>query len=150
MVSTEGGEKETRRRPPRASRNRVIAGGGGLAAALMAASVAFACTATMGPLTISPTQGKPGTVITASATGLKPLAYYNLNFNNATRLSSGRSCHTAPTVMRTVQASSTGAFSGVKATIPTNAPKGNSQVCAVESSPVAGATASSHELFVVV
>jgi len=50
---------------------------------LMLASVAYACTTTIqGPTTVTPTSGKPGTVVTASATGAVANKRYMLHFLN--------------------------------------------------------------------
>lgn len=119
------------------------------AGSLAAVSVAWACTASMGSMSISPKSGPRGTKVTANATNLKPVASYKVVFNNSSRVRQSRSCHSAPTVLRSsVGTSATGSFS-TTVRIPTNAPLGLSEICAMETAPVPNSTASTHERFTV-
>lgn len=138
------------------SRRRWVMGVGvGLATGLAVVSVAWACTVQMSQMTISPTSGYPGTSVSANnstaSVPLKAAAWYKLRFNNANRVSQTASCHSAPYTMKTFQADATGRFK-VTAPIPStyvDAPKGMSQICATETSPVSGATATTHQSFTV-
>ena len=116
-----------------------------VAAALVAtASLAFACTQIMGPLTITPSSGRAGTVVSTSATGLKPFpARYAMFFGGTCMSFTGK-------LLKTITANSSGGWSNVKVTIPKKAPLGQQSLCGVEAYPNAGQTATSHNDFTVV
>lgn len=154
----------------RASRRVVLFLGGFAAVTVAAISVAWACTAQMSPLKIckygsttecnlagagggdaTKVQLVPGSRITATNSGftppLKPAAYYHVRFNNANRVANLQSCHSAPYIMLSNVLTSASGYFTVHPYLPssyTNAPKGVSEVCATESSPVPGATATNH------
>lgn len=144
----------------------------GFAAAMLGAvSVAWACTAQMSPLKIceydgtvscndplNPTnatyvKAQPGTKMTATNKGytpaLAPSTYYALKFNNAYRVRNLQSCHSiyaTYTMKSNILTDAAGTFS-VTAYLPssyTSAPKGVSEMCAVQTSAPAGATATQH------
>ena len=134
---------------------RLCAGAGfGLLAILGAYLIAldaFACTAIMGALTISPTSGNAGSTISTSASGLKAApAKYNLLFEDSVGVSSGGSCMGSPHVLvANIPTDTQGAWNGVIATIPSNAPQGVSEVCGMESYPVRGATGTTHDTYTI-
>lgn len=135
------------KRPHRA----VIVGAAVAAFVLSAGSVAWACTQIMGQMTITPTSGTPGTVITTSAVGLKASpAKYKLKFSDANRVAAGLGCHgTNIVIKKGIRTTSNGTWSGVNATIPPTAPLGLSEVCGLESYPTAGQTGTTHQAFTV-
>lgn len=114
-----------------------------MAAVLMATTV-FACTGIMGPLTLNPASGPPGTVVSTTATGLKPFpAKYDLFFGGACMTFTGK-------LLKTIQTNAQGGWTNVKVTIPKRAKMGSQALCGVESYPSPGSTATSHDSFTVV
>ena len=110
-------------------------------------SVAFACTAIMGPLTMSPTSGPAGTTITTSATGLKAKAKYALHYADTT--SGECMSFTGVTTLKKISTDGSGNWSGVTATIPASTTMGTHAVCAMEISPVKGMTGTTHNVFTI-
>lgn len=116
-------------------------------AAIASATTVLACTAVMGPLTITPTSGAAGTQITTSATGVKAGATYAMHF---TKTSSGDCMSFAGVItMKKVTADGSGTWTGVKMTIPSTAKMGTHGVCGIETAPVKGATGTTHDTFTV-
>lgn len=148
MASKRTSEAGARRASGRAARRGVLVGLGVLAAMLAAASLAFACTAIMGPLTLNPTSGKAGSAVSSSASGLKVYpAKYEIHFTPA----SWANCmsFTAVTVLKTIATNSRGEWTNVPVTIPASAARGNYEICGMESYPVKGGTGTSHQIFTV-
>ena len=108
------------------------------------ATTVFACTGIMGPLTLNPASGLPGTVVSTTATGLKPFpAKYDLFFGGACMTFTGK-------LLKTITTNMQGGWTNVKVTIPKNAKMGSQALCAVEAYPSPGSTATSHDSFTVV
>ena len=122
------------------------------ASALVAvASTVWACTITMGALTISPTQGAGGTVVTTSATGLKMNpAKYVLHFTVGLT-TAGANCMnwSGEFKLKTVATNSSGSWSNVKVTIPGTATLGTHGMCGIETYPTRGQTGTTHDTFTV-
>lgn len=121
----------------------------GLAGSVAVATTVFACTGVMGPLTLTPTAGIPGTSIMTSASGLKVKpARYAMHFATAT----GANCMSfaGTTNMKTITTDSQGAWSNVTMTIPSSAAMGDHEVCGVEVYPIKGGTGTTHQVFTVV
>lgn len=116
-------------------------------AALAGAATVFACTNVMGSLTITPTSGPAGTVVTTSVSGLKPNATYALHFAKATN-GNCMSFSGVTTVARAT-ANSSGGWSSVMATIPNKATIGVHGFCGMELSPIKGNTGTTHDTFTV-
>ena len=126
----------------------VLIAGSPMAALVVISTIAFACTSVMGPLSFSPTSGPSGTVIMTSAQGLKVApAQYALHFAKA----SGADCMSFKGVvtMATIATSPTGTWSNVSMRIPAKSSLGTHAVCAMEVTPVKGATGSDHDTFTV-
>lgn len=122
--------------------------GSAVAALAALSTVAFACTSVMGPLSFSPTSGAAGTVITTSAQGLKVApAQYAVHFAKA----AGADCMSFKGVvtMATIATDATGSWSNVSMRIPAKSSLGTHGVCAMEVTPVKGATGSIHDTFTV-
>lgn len=115
--------------------------------ALALASVAYACTTIMGSLTLTPTSGHAGTTISTTASGLKGNATYALHFAKNV----GANCMSFKGVLTlaTITADSTGAWSNVMATIPSNATIGMHSTCGMELKPIKGSTGTQHDTFTV-
>ena len=111
------------------------------------AGVAYACTTIMGQLTLTPTSGPAGTMISTTASGLKPHAMYGLHFAKTV----GGNCMSFSGVITIakITASSTGAWSNVMATIPSNTTIGMHSTCGMELKPVKGNTGTQHDTFTV-
>ena len=108
------------------------------------ASAAYACTMIMGPLTLNPPSGPAGTVVSTTASGLKPFpARYDMFFGGTCMSFSGR-------LLKTITTNSSGGWINVKVTIPKRAPLGQQALCGVEAYPNAGQTATTHNAFTVV
>lgn len=116
-----------------------------VATALVATpSLAFACTQIMGPLTLTPSSGHAGTVVSTTATGLKPFpARYDMFFGGTCMSFTGK-------LLKTITTNASGGWTNVKVTIPKRAPLGQQSLCGVEAYPNAGQTATSHNDFTVV
>lgn len=132
---------------------RLTTTGAGVAAvaSLLVASSAFACTEIMGSLTLTPSSGPGGTIITTSASGLKPRpAVYALHFTKGLT-SSGANCmsFTGVVTIKKITPDSTGAWSNIAATIPPTATLGTHSVCGMEVSPSKGNTGTTHDTFTV-
>lgn len=115
------------------------------------ASTVWACTITMGALTISPTQGAAGTVVTTSATGLKMNpAKYVLHFTVGLT-TAGANCMnwSGEFKLKTVATNSSGSWSNVKVTIPATATRGTHGMCGIETYPTKGQTGTTHDTFTV-
>ena len=123
---------------------RVLASALAAFATFMAGTVVFACTMIMGPLTLTPGSGPAGTVVSTTASGLKPFpARYELFFNGECMTFSGK-------WLKTITTNSQGGWTNVKVTIPKHATPGQHSLCGVESYPQAGSTATTHDSFTVV
>lgn len=125
-----------------------VIAGSPMAALVVISGVAFACTSVMGPLNFSPTSGPSGTVIMTSVQGLKVApAQYAVHFAKA----SGADCMSFKGVatMKTIATDSTGSWANVSMQIPAKSTLGTHQVCAMEVTPVKGATGSIHDTFTV-
>ena len=108
------------------------------------ATVAFACTQIMGPLTLTPNSGPAGTVVSTTATGLKPFpARYDLFFGGTCMKFSGK-------LLKTITTNASGGWTNVTVTIPRRAALGQHSLCGVEAYPNAAQTATSHNDFTVV
>ena len=133
-------------------RRRVALSGVVAAVALVAvASTVWACTITMGPLTITPTQGVAGTVVTTSASGLKTKpAKYVLHFTVGLT-TAGANCMdwSGEVNLKTIATNSSGAWSNVSVTIPRSASLGAHGMCGIETYPTRGQTGTSHDIFTV-
>ena len=129
-------------------RVRLLAGAGAALAAALVSVPALACTAIMGALSITPTSGRAGTVITTSASGLKiGPAQYALHF---TTTSTNCMDFTGVVTLKTITTSRQGTWSNVTATIPSTASQGTHGLCGMEVSPVKGQTGTTHDSFTVV
>lgn len=99
------------------------------------ASTAFACTQFMfGSLTLNPTSGPRGTVVTAKGSGLSDGASttYTLRLADSVQLASGIGCHDSPKVLAAGVPTIAGAFK-VKVTIPPKpTAKGKAKVCGTD------------------
>lgn len=132
------------RRGQRRTRYAMAVSGVALAGFLGISSVAFACSGIMGNLTLTPDSGPPGTVVSTSATGLKPFpAQYDMFFGGTCMTFTGK-------LVKVITPNASGAWSNVKVTIPKHAKLGLQSLCGVEAYPVAGQTATSHNAFTVV
>lgn len=122
-----------------------------MALAMAAGATAWACTDIMGQMTLSPTSGAPGTVVSTSAVGMKGApSKYKLLFNKAPRVAAGKGCHSAIKVLlKPVKPDVTGAWSNVVVKIPSLAPLGVSQICGLETYPNPAQTGTTHETFTV-
>ena len=108
------------------------------------ASTAYACTMIMGPLTLNPPSGHAGTVVSTTATGLKPFpAMYDLFFGGTCMTFSGK-------LLKTIPTNGQGGWTNVKVTIPKTAKPGSYALCGVEVHPNPGATATTHSSWTVV
>lgn len=107
----------------------------------------FACTAVMGPLTITPSTGPAGTTITTSAQGLKPGARYALHFANS--VNGDCMNFRGVTTIAKILTNPSGAWSNVTSVIPSGATLGTHGVCGMELSPVKGQTGTDHDTFTV-
>ena len=116
-----------------------------LTAALVAtATLAFACTQIMGPLTLNPPSGPAGTVVSTTATGLKPFpAMYDLFFGGTCMTFTGK-------LLKTIPTNGQGGWTNVKVTIPKKTKPGSYSLCGVELHPSPGGTATDHDSFTVV
>ena len=116
----------------------LLAGTASALAVVITASVAFACSNVMGPLSFSPASGPPGTVVLTTATGLKPYpAKYDLFWDGACMTFTGK-------LLKTITTNSSGGWTNVKVTIPKHATIGQHTLCGIEASPSAGETDTSH------
>ena len=115
--------------------------------ALALASVAYACTTIMGSLTLTPTSGPAGTMISTTASGLKAHATYALHFAK----NAGGNCmsFTGVITIGKVTADATGSWSNVMAMIPSNATIGMHSTCGMELKPIKGSTGTQHDTFTV-
>ena len=110
----------------------------------IAAVVVYACTGTMGPLIVNPSSGAAGTVVTTSASGLKPFpARYELFFGGECMTFTGK-------LLKTITTNASGGWTNVKVTVPKRAHMGQNSLCGIEAYPNAGQTATSHNVFTVV
>lgn len=110
----------------------------------LVATTVFACTGIMGPLTMNPTSGPPGVVVSTTASGLKPYpARYDLFFGGTCMTFTGK-------LLKTITTNLQGGWNNVKVTIPKKATMGSHSLCGVEAYPNAGATATDHGSFTVV
>ena len=115
-----------------------------MTALLLTASLAFACTQIMGPLTLNPGSGPPGTVVSTSATGLKPFpARYDLFYGGTCMTFTGK-------LLKTITTNPSGGWINVKVTIPKRTARGQHSLCGVEAYPNAAQSATSHDDFTVV
>ncbi len=120
--------------------------GGATAAGLIGLSTVFACTSSMGPLTISPTSGRGGTVITTSASGIKANATYRLLTG-----APGADCMGSTKVLvASIPTDASGAWTNVTAKIPSRAKRGPNPICGMENTPVRNQTGTNHVWFTVV
>lgn len=128
-----------------------VAAGVAVFAAVAVAGTAFACTIIMGQLTLAPTSGPIGSTVTTSASGLKVApATYRLLFNSATRMSKNQNCMTSTKVLASsVATDGSGGWSNVTVTIPPKSPRGVSEICGMENTPVKNQTGTMHEVFTV-
>ena len=116
-------------------------------ATVVVSSVVFACTASMGAMTITPTSGPAGTKISTTATGMKANATYALHY---AKTSSGNCMSFSGVVtLRTISSGSAGGWTNVTATIPTKTSMGVHSLCGMEVSPTKGATGTVHDSFTV-
>ena len=126
----------------------VLAGGAGGTALVLLATVAFACTEVMGPLTLTPTSGPGGTVVTTSASGLKiGPAQYALHLAKTT--SGDCMAFKGVTTLATVTTDSGGGWSNVPVTIPRSTTLGTHLLCGMEVYPIKGQTGTTHDSFTV-
>lgn len=115
-----------------------------LVSMLALAVSAYACSGVMGNLVLNPSSGPPGTVVTTTATGLKPFpAKYDLFFGGACMTFTGK-------LLKTIQTNAQGGWTNVKVTVPKRAKMGSQALCGVESYPSPGSTATTHDSFTVV
>ena len=117
-------------------------------AVALVSTVAFACTAVMGPLTITPNSGHAGTTIVTSAQGLKPGATYGLHFT--TSINGDCMSFKAVTTLGKIKTNGSGAWSSVSSVIPASASMGAHGLCGMELNPVKGQTGTAHETFTVI
>lgn len=112
----------------------------------LVSTVAFACTAVMGPLSITPTSGPAGTTITTSARGLKPNATYGLHFSTG-----AADCMSfqGVTTIGKIKTDATGAWSNLSSVIPSKASMGTHGMCGMELNPIKGQTGTSHDTFTI-
>lgn len=120
-------------------------------ALVAAASTVWACTITMGPLTLTPTQGAGGTVVTTSASNLKiKPAKYVLHFTVGLTTAGANCMNWSGEVnLKTIATNSSGGWSNVQVTIPRTASRGAHGVCGIETYPTRGQTGTSHDTFTV-
>lgn len=116
-------------------------------AVALVSTVAFACTAVMGPLTITPSSGHAGTTIVTSAQGLKPGATYALHVTNS--VNGDCMNFQGVTTIGKIKTNGSGAWSNVSSVIPSKASMGTHGVCGMELTPVKGQTGTAHETFTV-
>ena len=123
---------------------RVAASATAATAGVLLATTVFACTGIMGPLTLNPASGTPGTVVSTTATGLKPFpAKYDLFFGGTCMTFTGK-------LLKTITTNMQGGWTNVKVTIPKTAKLGSQALCGVEAYPQPGSTATAHDSFTVV
>ena len=126
----------------------VLAGGAGGAALVLLATVALACTEVMGPLTLTPTSGSGGTVVTTTVLGLKVgPAQYALHIAKTT--SGDCMSFRGVTTLKTVTTDASGGWSNVSVTIPRSTTLGTHSFCGMEVYPIKGQTGTTHESFTV-
>ena len=131
-------------RAPRRLVRRALVASTATVATVATATTVFACTGTMGGLTFTPTSGLPGTIVSTTATGLKPFpAQYDLFFGGTCMTFSGK-------LLKTISTNSTGGWTNEKVMIPKRVKVGSYGLCGVEAYPNAGATATTHNSFTVV
>lgn len=122
-----------------------------LSAAAGLATVAFACTDIMGPLTLTPTSGSAGTLVTTSATGLKGTpAKYELHFSTSAGSSYDCMSFTGVQVLKTIRTNRAGGWTNVRVNIPPNASLGTHNLCGMEIYPNKGGTGTTHQSFTVI
>lgn len=116
-------------------------------AAVAAATTVFACTNVMGPLSITPTTGPAGTVISTTASGLVKNATYAMHFAKTT---SGN-CMSFKGVLTLgyVTADGSGDWSNVSFVIPSTASMGAHSTCGIETRPVKAGSGTTHDTFTV-
>ena len=114
--------------------------------AALVSTVAFACTAVMGPLTITPSSGPAGATITTTASGLKPNGLYALHFSSSA--SNCMSFQGVATIAK-IATNNMGAWSNVSSVIPASASLGTHGLCGMELKPVKGQTGTVHDTFTV-
>lgn len=128
-----------------------LAAGAALAAILVAATTVWACTITMGLLTLTPSSGAAGTVISTSATGMKPRpAKYAMHFTTGL-ISAGADCmsYEGNIFLKTIPTTRQGGWTNVPVTVPANASLGTHGLCGLEAYPTKGQTGTTHETFTV-
>ena len=125
----------------------VAAGGLAGGALVWAAMLTFGCTNIMGSLTITPTSGSAGTMISTTASGLKANATYQLHFAKST--SSNCMSFKGVLTLATITASSMGAWNSVTAVIPSRASMGVHSTCGMEITPLKGGSGTQHDTFTV-
>lgn len=133
----EGESMSTTSKQQRTIKRGMWAGALGAAGLLTFSSVAWACTTIMGAATITPTSGRPTTVVTYSAEDLRnadasPPRTYRLRFQDANQVRNATGCHSATILASGIPAPG-GAFE-VRVTIPRKinggkTPKGPSKLC---------------------
>lgn len=120
-------------------------------ALLSCASVVAACTATMGPITITPSSGAAGSAVKMSASGLKGLpAKYEIHFSVAA--GGATDCMSFASdvqVLKTNIATNRYGKFNVPVTIPSNAAMGTHTVCGMEVYPMKASTGTTHVTFTV-
>ena len=115
------------------------------------ATVAFACTDIMGPLTLTPTSGAAGTVVTTTANGLKGTpAKYELHFSTSAGSAYDCMSFTGVQVLKTIRTNRAGGWTNVRVTIPSTASLGTHNFCGMEIYPTHGGTGTTHESFTVI
>ena len=140
----------TRNRVPKAVKTgtAVLAGGAGGTAIVLLATIAFACTEVMGPLTLTPTSGPGGTVVMTTASGLKVSpAQYALHLGKTS--SSDCMAFKGVTTLKTVPTDASGGWSNVSVTIPRSTTLGTHGLCGMEVYPIKGQTGTMHDTFTV-
>ena len=126
----------------------VVAAGAGGSALVVLATVAFACTEVMGPLTLTPTSGPGGTVVMTTASGLKVApAQYALHL--AKTSSSDCMAFKGVTTLKTVSTDASGGWPNVPVTIPRSTSLGTHGLCGMEVYPIKGQTGTMHDTFTV-
>ncbi|MGH2704867.1 MAG: hypothetical protein ACRDJ4_07185 [Actinomycetota bacterium] len=113
---------------------KIMLSSGAVAALLLIASVAWACTAVMGTMTLSPNSGKPGTSFTATASGLRvanPAATYTIRWNDVQRTKQGKSCHSSNVILASSVPAPNGSFT-VQLQVPSPTQRGKSKVCGLD------------------
>lgn len=116
----------------------------GLGGAVALASAAFACTAVMFPMAVTPSSGPRLTQATLTAEGTKTNATYKIQYFDARAVANGGECHSgqpATGVLGRVTSTNSGTFS-TNITIPKKTPAGvkvalgDMHICAKETAPV--------------